>query len=412
MDAVERFLCLASYETGHDFLRQCSEMGIKITLLTLDESRNAAWPRDCLEELACMPAGLNREQILNTVSWMARGRRFDRVIALDETDLETAAQIREHFRVPGMGTTTAGCYRDKLAQRIIASAFGCPVLEFCRILNYDELRDFMAGVPTPWLLRPRIDAPHGALRRIEDGEQLWRTLDAMGDAQSHYILERIIPGDVFCVDSIVSECEVRFSAVHRSALQPLAPMQGSAIYTACTVDREVRDARELTAVNRTIAPSFGMVRGITHAEFLRSRTNGSFYFLGIGACIGGGNGGESIGQVVEAASSVNLWREWAKLEVGDLRRWAYSAPADSNGYAGSIVCTAPGGPTDIFNSIDSVVQSASDPAIVTRIRKEAYAGLIVRAASPERVQSLLDRYAAHFENAISSARRDSPTHGR
>ena len=106
-----------------------------------------SWPRECLEELATMPAGLNREQILNTVSWMARGRRFDRVVALHERDLETAAQIREHMRVPGMGTTTAGCYRDKLAQRVIASAFGYQVPEFCRVLNYDELRDYMARVP-------------------------------------------------------------------------------------------------------------------------------------------------------------------------------------------------------------------------------------------------------------------------
>src|ERR1039458_2950859 len=98
-DTTERFLCLASYEKGQDFLRQCTEMGVRPTLLTLDKIREGDWPREVLEELASMPAGLNRKQILNTVSWMARGRRFDRVVALDEFDLETAAQIREHMRV-------------------------------------------------------------------------------------------------------------------------------------------------------------------------------------------------------------------------------------------------------------------------------------------------------------------------
>ena len=103
LDAIERFLCIASYEKGHDFLRQCAEMGVRPTLLTLDKLRDADWPREALEELATMPPGLTREQILNTVSWMARGRRFDRIVALDEFDLETAAQIREHMRIPGMG---------------------------------------------------------------------------------------------------------------------------------------------------------------------------------------------------------------------------------------------------------------------------------------------------------------------
>ena len=49
------------------------------------------WPREALEDVASMPAELSREQILNTVSWMARGRRLDRVVALDEFDQETAA---------------------------------------------------------------------------------------------------------------------------------------------------------------------------------------------------------------------------------------------------------------------------------------------------------------------------------
>ena len=125
-DATERFLCIASYEKGQDFLRQCAEMGVKPTLLTLEKLRDADWPREALEELVTMPSGLNREQILNTVSWMARGRRFDRIVALDEFDLEKAAQIREHMRIPGMGTTTAGCYRDKLAMRVIARGAGLP----------------------------------------------------------------------------------------------------------------------------------------------------------------------------------------------------------------------------------------------------------------------------------------------
>ncbi len=154
----ERFLCIASYEKGHDFLRQCRQMGVKPTLLTLDKLRDADWPREALEELTTMPPGLNREQILNTVSWMARGRRYDRIVALDEFDLGTAAQIREHMRIPGMGVTTSAYYRDKLAMRIGAREAGFLVPEFCRVLNYDELRAFMIRVPAPWLLKPRSEA--------------------------------------------------------------------------------------------------------------------------------------------------------------------------------------------------------------------------------------------------------------
>jgi len=89
---------------------------------------------------------------------MARGRRFDRIVALDEFDLEHAAQVREHMRIRGMGVTASAYYRDKLAMRIGAQDSGILVPQFCRVLNYDELRLYMEHVPAPWLLKPRSEA--------------------------------------------------------------------------------------------------------------------------------------------------------------------------------------------------------------------------------------------------------------
>ena len=214
-ESIERILCIASEEKGQEFLRQCAEMGVRPNLLTLERLRDADWPRDVLEDLTTMPSGLTREQIINTVSWMARSKSYDRIVALDEYDLETAAQLREHMRIPGMGTTTAGCYRYKLAMRGIARAFGYPVPEFCRVLNYDELRDYMRRVRPPWLLRPRAEASAVGIRRIDDQEQLWRVLDDLGDLQSHHILDEFVAGDLFHVDSIVNDRDVKFSVVHQ-----------------------------------------------------------------------------------------------------------------------------------------------------------------------------------------------------
>ena len=66
-DSRDRFLCISSYEKGQDFLRQCAEMGVKVTLLTVDKLRDAHWPHEAIEDLATMPEGLTGEQILNTV---------------------------------------------------------------------------------------------------------------------------------------------------------------------------------------------------------------------------------------------------------------------------------------------------------------------------------------------------------
>src|ERR1700756_3581312 len=97
-DSIERILCISTYEKGQDFIRQCADMGVRPTLLTVEKLRDADWPRACLEDVALMPENLTCQQVINTVSWMARGRRFDRVVALDKFDQETAAAIREHWR--------------------------------------------------------------------------------------------------------------------------------------------------------------------------------------------------------------------------------------------------------------------------------------------------------------------------
>jgi biotin carboxylase len=381
---IERFLCIASYEKGHDFLRQWAEMGVRPTLLTLDSLRDADWPRDALEEVVTMPSGLTREQILNTVSWMMRGRRFDRIIALDEFDQETAAQLREHTRIPGMGVTTTAFYRDKLAMRIGAKESGFLVPPFCRVLNYDELRAYMDMVSAPWLLKPRSEASAVGIRKIEEPEQLWRALDELGDRQSHFILEQFVPGDIFHVDSIVNEGKVVFSAVHQYGRPPMQLMHGGGVFSTRTVDRASGDWKELTAMNAELAPALGMVRGVTHAEYIRAHEDGRYYFLEIAARVGGA----FIADLVEVATGVNLWREWARIEVGNLRGEPYALPPVREEYAGSVLCLA--------QTAEPDTSAFNDPEIVVRMKKHHHAGLIVRSGDPERVRELLERYSAEF----------------
>jgi biotin carboxylase len=383
-DTTERFLCIASYEKGHDFLRQCAEMGVKPTLLTLDKLRDAAWPREAIEEVATMPPGLTVEQILNTVCWMARGRRFDRVIALDEFDIETVAQIREHMRIRGMGVTASAYYRDKLAMRIGAQESGFLVPQFCRVLNYDELRDYMDHVPAPWLLKPRSEASALGIRKIHDSEQLWRALDDLSDRQSRFLLEQFVPGDIFHVDSIVSEGRVVFSVVHQYGRPPMQVMHEGGVFSTRTVDRASGDWAELTALNARLAPSLGMARGVTHAEYIKSHADGRYYFLEIAARVGGA----FIADLVQTATGVNLWREWARLEVMSLRGQPYTLPDPHESYAGSVLCLA--------QTAEPDTAAFDAPEIVHRMKKHHHAGLIVKSGDPNRVRELLDEYSHEF----------------
>lgn len=383
-DRTHRFLCIASYEKGHDFLRQCAERGAKPTLLTVEKLRDAPWPREVLEDIALLPNDYGRDTLMNTVLWMARGRQFDRIIALDEFDLDAAAQIREHTRIPGMGVTATAYYRDKLAMRTGASEAGFLVPRFCRVLNYDELRDYMGAVAPPWLLKPRAEASALGIRKIENSEQLWRALDELGDLQTNYLLEQFVPGDIFHVDSILSEHEVVFSAVHQYGKPPMQVMHEGGVFTTRTVDRNSPDWQELTGLNARLAPALGMQHGVTHAEYIRAHADGRFYFLEIAARVGGA----FISDLVEISTGVNLWREWAKLEVAAVRGERYLPPRGSDKYAGSVLCLA--------QTAEPDTAGFEAPEIVFRMKKHHHAGLIVCSEKPERIRELVAQYSAEF----------------
>lgn len=389
-ERIERFLCLAGHETGYEFLRQCAKMGVRATVLTLDACKHGSWPRDAIEDVAGMPAGLNREQILNTVTWMVRGRRFDRVVALDASDAEMAAQIREYLRIPGMGMTTAAYYRDRLAQQMSVHESGFPTPAFCPVLNYDELREFMERTGAPWVLKPRIATPGVRMRRIHEPEQLWRVLDELGDLQSHFLLEQGITGEIFHVDALIDRCEVLFSVAHRHAVA-VKPDREPEVWTSHTLDRSSREWIELTALNAGLAPSLGMVRGVTHTRYLRGQ-DGRFYFLEIAA----GVVGTFTAQVVEAASGVNLWREWARLEVCHLRNESY-VPAESyETYAGCVVSPS---------RSESELTGFHAPEIAGRLKNGAHSGLLVRDGNPSRVSELVDQFGSELARRLAAPAR-------
>ena len=380
----EIILCLTSYEKGQAFMRQAAAMSCRVVLLTVDNHKHGDWPFDILHEFHTMPDGLTREQITNTVTYLARRLKFERIVALDEFDMHTAAHLREHMRIPGMGLTTTAYFRDKLAMRHQAKRAGILVPEFVGILNYDDLRAYMESVPAPWVLKPRAEASAIGIRKIHEPERLWRTLDELGDEQSNFLLERFVPGDIFHVDSITSERHVVFSEVNRYGKPPMQVMHEGGVFTTRAVDRNSDDAKALVAINEKLVPGLGMVRGVSHAEYIRSHDTGDYYFLEAAARVGGA----FISDLVEHSTGLNLWAEWARIEVSSLRGVPYALPERKYAYAGSVLCLARTEHPDT-SSFDA-------PEIVHRIQKHHHAGLIVQSPDPGRVASLLDEYSHRF----------------
>jgi hypothetical protein len=373
-------LCVASYFKGNRFLERAKRDGCTVVLLTVESALGEPWARECIDELFALPSFADRQVVLNTVSFLARTRLFARVAPLDDFDVDLVALLREHLRVPGMGDTTARYFRDKLAMRARAHDRGIPIPPYVHVLNDQRVRDFMRDVPGPWMLKPRGGASAVGIVKIESAEALWPLLEQLGDKRSNYLLEQMIPGDVYHVDGIVWDQRLVFVEAHKYRRPIIEVTTSGGIFATATCDRASTEWTELTALTQQIIEQFGLVRGVTHTEIIRGRADGKLYFLESAARVGGAH----ISDLIEASTGVNLWEEWARIEIsqGDM---PYAAPVARKDYAGLIVSLSR------FERSDT--SQFNEPEVVWRLNDEKFhVGLVVKSPDHARVEALLENY--------------------
>lgn len=377
-------LALASEFKGVPFLQECKRQGCRVIVLVTDAYKNEAWPHEYIDEFFNMPDVRTQPDVTYAVSYLARDRKIDRIVALDDYDVETAAALREHMRLPGMGDTAARLFRDKLAMRTHARQKGILVPEFTGIFNYDQLRDFMHRVPAPWMLKPRTLAGSDGIRKLHHSEELWPILDQLGDKKSTFLLEQFIPGDIYHVDALTWKGEVIFSLVSKYGLPPMSAFHGHQIFTTRVLPRDDQDAVALRPLNQQLVKAMGREYGPTHTEFIKA-ADGRFYFLETAARVAGGN----IDRVIEAATGLVIWRETAKMELADCWGEEYHLPTDLKEEFGALIACpskVPYANTEAYN----------DPEIFFRPQMAKFAGLIVGSPSYNRVTELLADYSARF----------------
>ena len=397
-DGAQRpeLLCISTYEKGQAFLDEAARLGCSVTLLTTHNLREADWPREAIAHFETMPEELAAEAVLPFITRLATHRRFRRVVALDEFDLDTAALAREHLGLPGMGRTATRPFRDKLAMRAAAAAAGVAVPRFSGVANHDDLWAFLEATGGPWLLKPRESASAIGIQKFSDPHAVWPLLEKLGDAASHHLVECFVPGEIFHVEGLSWQGELLFALGHKYGQPPFETMHAGGIFSTRTLERDSEETASLLTIHADVLRGLRMTSGPTHSEFIRAQADGQFYFLETAARVGGAY----IAEVAEAASGLNPWVEWARIEVAQMKGETYRVAPMREDYAGSVICLARQQWPDT---------SAYDaPEIIHRLHKHHHAGLILQSASAAHVRELLEDYSRRFVTDFY-ARVDAPS---
>ena len=381
-------ICIATFFKGGEFMRECKAHGCQVILITKEKMLQEEWPRDSLDEVFALPNDAPVELFLDLVSHIASTRMPDRIVALEEFDVVIAALAREHLSLPGMNSSRAKTFRDKLSMAIRAREAGIQVPDFVPAINHDDIATYLNDVPPPWVMKPRSDVSAIGIRKLENAAAARAAIEELNQRESlrerasYHMLSRFVPGEVFHVDSLVNNGRVVFAGVNKYGRPPLQVAHGGGAYISQTIEYGSAEQRKLLQLNRRLVKAMKMETGATHAEFIKGQADGEFYFLEIAARVGGAY----ISDVLEAASGINLWREWAQLEVAGVTPQKHLRPRKE--YAGIILSLARQEYPD--------TSAYNDPEIVYRVKKRHHSGLIVRSPRFERVTELLDDYARRF----------------
>lgn len=383
-------LCLASYDKGQKFLEQAKRQGCRVFLLTsLSLQHEAKWPVESLDDIFYMPDQDHEWDLRDTllaVSHLCRTLQIDRIVPLDDFDLEKASYLREHLRLSGLGETATRYFRDKLAMRMRAREQAIPVPEFTPTFNYEKITRYLETVPPPWLLKPRLMAGAIGIKKFHNQQDVWEKIHSLGDQQSFFVLERFVPGDIFHVDSIWFKGEMVYAVVSAYGTPPLDVTQSGGIFTTRILERGSDTDAALKRLNQRVLKAFGLTDGVSHTEFIRAHEDQSIYFLETSARVGGAH----ISDLIEAATGIDMWAEWAKIELAAASGAPYAPPEPNDDYAGLLVSLARQEWPD--------TSSFHEPELVWRMSKRHHVGFIVKSANYNRVGELLKLYSDRVQH--------------
>jgi hypothetical protein len=199
---------------------------------------------------------------------------------------------------------------------------------------------------------------------------------------------------VYHVDSIVHAGQVLFAEAHEYARPPMDVFHGGGIAMTRTLERGSEEAQVLQTLNGDVIGALDLRDGITHVEFIGTEVPAGesaasrFHFLEIGARVGGAHTAE----MVEAATDINLWREWARLEI---RGVGYRLPKRSKRYGGVILSLARQEHPD--------TSAYTDPEIVYRVTKHHHVGFVLCSNGPGRIRRLQDEYRRRIAEDFAAA---------
>jgi hypothetical protein len=260
----------------------------------------------------------NRDSLIRALGYFThRYGKIDRIDSLNEYWLETEAQLRTEFNIPGIRADQIDRVKRKSHMKRIFERAGIlvPRGRLCR--TAPDARRFVAEVGYPIIAKPDVGVGAARTYRLDSDLDLEAYL---GDRPAiDYILEEAISGTLLTYDGLVDRAgEVVFSSTLTYGVPVLDAVRGRDMFY--WLGHEVPD--DLEEVGRRTLQAFRVRERPFHFEFFRLE-DGALVALEVNLRQPGG----LTVDMFNFANDIDFYRAWAEVVTTGTTELALTRPS-------------------------------------------------------------------------------------
>ncbi|MFX0539080.1 ATP-grasp domain-containing protein [Ornithinimicrobium sp. Y1847] len=293
------------------FTRALAATGVRV--IGVGDQPVGALPREAHDSLAhYIQAPLaNTEEVLRRLDELAQFASFDRVECLWEPYVELAAQIREHYDLPGLTVDQAVLFRDKEKMKKVLDEAGIRTPRHAAADSVAEVWDAADWIGFPLIVKPIAGAGSADTYRVDSPEQLSEVQQMIRHVR-RVSVEEFIDGEEFTHDTICARGEVLFENMSWYLPRPLEGRSHEWISPMTIALRDIEDPKlaQGRQLGLDVLRALGFDEGFTHLEWYR-KSDGEVVFGEIGARPPGARSVD----VMNYALDDDLFRFWADAIV-------------------------------------------------------------------------------------------------
>jgi biotin carboxylase len=296
-----------------------------VTLLTSNEAADDYGKR--IDSVIAVSDYANDRAVLDTLRGLCAVGGISRIVHVAEADVLRAAQLRDEFDLPGIRTSAALAYRDKLVMKEYVAAAGILTPRFLAPDSTDAATKFAASAGYPVVVKPRLGVGSRGLEIVADPARLSTLIP---DSEHALLVEEYVPGRMMHVDGFMSDSIVTFAAISEYVNDCLS-YRRSVPLGSVQLDRSGAAFAQVAEFTRRVVRALPPTDfSPFHLEVFLREADGELVFCEIACRLGGGYIMDTLGLVLGENPAAIAIRHQAGLIDG--ARLRFAARPGSHGF--------------------------------------------------------------------------------